>query len=109
MLADALPERAFPPTQNRRRLAAAAIVAVLHFVLLYPLLQAISILAVPRIVKEIVPITIWLPQPPTKETEKKKPEPPPPAAIAPAEPVIRTAPITLPPLPTRPHSTEDEG
>jgi hypothetical protein len=108
MLADALPERAFPPTQNRRRLAAAAIVAVLHFVFLYALLQAISIQAVPRILKEVVPITIWLPQPPKKETEKKKPEPPP-AAVAPAEPVIRTAPITVPQIPVRPHSTEDEG
>lgn len=108
MLADALPERAPPKPDAQRRIVAAAIVALLHAVFLYALLQAINIHAVPKILKQVVPITIWLPPPPQKEEEKKKPELPP-TAVAPAEPIIRTAPITVPDIPVRPHTTEDDG
>jgi hypothetical protein len=110
MLADAFPERAFAVAPNPRRRAGVAVaVALLHLILLYGLLHAVNIRALPKAVIERT-ITIWLPpKPPKAEPKKEKETQPLPSLEAPTVREPRTAPITVVPLPARPKPSDEDG
>ncbi len=108
MLADAFPERAAaPPQPTWRRAAVSGAVLVLHFLILYTLLHALVATERPRLVarKEI---TIYFPPKPKAEPDRKKVQ----QQLSPENPVaptITTSPITIPPLPPHPPSSDQDG
>jgi hypothetical protein len=110
MLADAFPERASRQPQTRRRAGTAALVILLHVIVLYGLVQAVYVQVSPQKLIERIPVTIWMPlTPPKKAPEKKKEVTPSQQIDASRVPIMRTAPITMPPTPARPHSTDEDG
>jgi hypothetical protein len=105
MLADAFPERNPQPPLSWRRSGVGVAVLLLHLILLYALLHAVVASIRPKPTAQ--EITILFPAQPKKQPKEKQP-PPPPSSID-QVPRENTAPITIPPLIRKPHSTEDDG
>jgi hypothetical protein len=106
MLADVFPERNQPPPLSWRRSAVSAAVFLLHLLLLYGLLHAV---AVTRRSKTLTPEEITILFPTQRKTESEKKTEPQPLPTVNEIPPDTTAPITIPRLTTKPHSTEDDG
>jgi hypothetical protein len=105
MLADAFPERNQPPPLSWRRSGVGITVLLLHLIVLYGLLHAVVVSLRPKATTQ--EITILFPAQPKTEPKEKR-EPPPPSSVD-EIPRENTAPITIPPLISKPHSTEEDG